>query len=96
MSTERLWVAVDALVGENTIQERLKTAFLAIHPLPERSFPEKKDMHFRFKRIIAELSTEVTFEETLDLMSDEKALAVARDIVNLYGDMCEHEGNHVG
>jgi hypothetical protein len=93
---EKLHLAVSTLVGAGSVRERLAEAYLQhLTPVSAKDFPE--EFRDEYREIITALSSvPVEYEgqgrvrSTLNAMSDEEAVLLARRLVGLYYDLVEY------
>ncbi|MDE0394257.1 MAG: hypothetical protein OYK82_05710 [Gammaproteobacteria bacterium] len=91
---EKLWQAVDILVGRCTIQERLKNAAMYLIRLKgfkdDLAFPGDLDAQTRLDHIIGRLTSvpttgnEGTIEASTRALSDDEGQELSREIFSLY------------
>lgn len=89
---EKLYQAVDTLIGSQTIQERLKHAGMFLIRLDEKDFGGAPDLYAKFKSIHDRLTSvqpagdEGSLEATTSILNNEAAASLATEILSL---MCE-------
>ena len=88
-ANEKLYNAVDCLVGAGNIHDRLHSAYMSFHPLQERDFKDP-GMLSKWQSIMARLTAVKTgdpkegfVKNTLNQMPTPDAVKLARDIVEL-------------
>lgn len=81
---ERLRIAIESLAtSAKPIQHKLVSAALSISPLPESDFRDHEEID-TYRRIMAALTVGGNYEETLRVMDDAAAEAIAQDIWDLF------------
>lgn len=95
---ERLCVAVDAMDGPGTIQQRLATAAHSLAPLKEDAvFAGHPELQARFDLVLAVLlgnGKEGGMKAATGTLSDEDAGKIAAEIFSLYCKAAELTGAH--
>ena len=88
---EKLWQAVNALIGPGHIQERLNSAAVLLLRIDTRmAFPSDPDAQTLFDRSIKRLTSsqptggEGTIEATTRTLSDDEGWRLAKDIFGLF------------
>ena len=88
---QKLWQAVQALIGPGHIQERLNSAAVLLVLLdPRMAFAGDSDAQTRFARLIERLTSappsgdEGTIEATTRTLSDDEGGRLAEDIFRLF------------
>ena len=91
---EKLWQAVETLIGSGSIQERLKFAAMYLIRLDSTkdglAFPGDSDAQTRFARLMERLTSappsgdEGTIEATTRTLSDDEGRRLAEDIFRLF------------
>jgi hypothetical protein len=93
---EKLHLAVSTLVGTGNVRDRLAEAYLRhLSPVSARDFPEELREEYReiitaFSCVPVEYEGQGTLRSTLNAMSDEEAVMLARRLVGLYYDLVEY------
>jgi hypothetical protein len=90
---QKLWEAMNSLIGTGTLQERLKGAaqFLILLPAHDPAFPAFPDLEERLNRVLQRLtavasSGEGSIEATTQRLSDRDANEVAAEILSLFSE----------
>jgi len=92
---EKLRLAVFALVGTGTVQERLRNAslvnFLVLEPddFPEQHLKQRFSDIYKGLTSVPAIADEGSMEATISRMSDEEAKEYAQRIFYLYDEVCE-------
>jgi hypothetical protein len=98
---EKLYLAISTLVGAGSIRERLAEAYLRhLSPVSPKDFPE--ELREEYREIITAVSWvpveyegQGTLRSTINAMSDEEAVLLAKRLVSLLYDLTEyyHDGS---
>jgi hypothetical protein len=92
---EKLWQALDSLVGDGTIQQRLEAAAMSLTRLQERDFTGLPDypaegLQEQFRKIMQALTNvaagagEGTIAATTRQLTNEQGDKIAKEILSLY------------
>jgi hypothetical protein len=94
---EKFWKAMDALIGDGSIQHRLAWAAMELTSLDGRDEELPEDVREEFKAVMRELTKERavgdegTIEATTRRLSPEEGVKLARRIFSIYTRL--HGGN---
>lgn len=94
---EKLSVAISSMAKDtNSLQERLRGAYLIFHPLRAEDFP--RDLSNQYREIeksltkVPAVGDEGTVMATTRAMSDEEAAKLIESIVDLFTEVAERYG----